>query len=121
MNNKVIEFYEALGFTGKRMYNYLNKQIKYVTQEEDRTFVGCYPVIENDILKQIHLILPNGDDWESVVMHVHELAHFFSLYPYLNKEVFIDEGCEIFPIAMERLFIENSKDDKIIDWLPVME
>lgn len=116
MNKRVIDFYKNLGFEEKRMFNYLDQHILYVDCENGKSFIGCYPFIEDTILKKINLILPKGESLEDIVMCVHELGHFFSFYPYLNKSVAIDESCEIFPIAMERLFIESSSDNEIIDW-----
>ena len=122
MDKRVREFYESLGYTDNAMYDYFKNHVTYVNMDgnnENMVFVGCFYNSDGDKLSKIHVVIPHGNDIKYLSQQVHEVAHFISLYPYLNNSFNDREftsGSEIFPIAMERLFAEKSNDSGYMEW-----
>ena len=122
MDKRVRNFYESLGYTDPKMYDYFDRHVTYANMDssnDNSIFVGCFYNSSGNILSSIHTVLPYGKDLKYLSQQVHEVAHFISLYPYLNKN-FDDSasalGMEIFPIAMERLFAEKTNDPAYLEW-----
>ena len=122
MDKRVREFYESLGYTNPKMYDYFDEHVGYANMDgvnDNSVFVGCFYNLFGARVSKIHTVLPYGKDIKYLSQQVHEVAHFITLYPYLNKDLDFDidsQGCEIFPIAMERLFAEKSNDPDYLEW-----
>lgn len=118
MNDKILKFYEDLGLINNKMIKYFDKNSTYVdiNEKDNISFIGCLLKEKDGILKKIKIILPKGNTLEETLMQVHEVGHFIDAYKYLGMEYKEDISCEIFPIAMERIFIEDSHDLELISW-----
>lgn len=117
MNEKIIEFYQELGFDNEKMYDYLDKRVKYVEcSDKENSNIKCSPIIKNNILKNINISLASNPSYKNTVMNVYALGEFIQLYPYLRKEVEIKEESTTFPFAMQRLFVESTDDKTFVKW-----
>ena len=118
MNESVLKFYRQLGLLTPPMESYLKDRITLIDEkyETHMSFIGTYSTVVDGVLKELKVIIPKGDSFQIYCMQVHEVGHFIQKYPYLGKPIERHCGNEIFPIAMERLFIEQSEDSKLISW-----
>jgi len=118
MNKNVIEFYKNLGFLDDEMLKYLENCVHFVSEDtKDRFhYIGCFTKEKDGVLKAINIFLPYGESLETTCIQVHEMAHFIDLYSYLDKPFETYSGIEIFPIAMERIFVEKTGDPELMKW-----
>ena len=118
MNEEVIQFYKDLGLMNDQMLECLKGCVHFISEDSKDCLhdVGCFTKEKDGILKDIRVTLPYGDSLETTCVQVHEIGHFVDLYSYLGKPYEDYSGIEIFPIAMERIFIERTGDPEIIEW-----
>ncbi len=57
-------------------------------------FYGCYPYVENDILKEINICVPKIKNLTTMKINIHEYKHGIDLYPYLGKS-YIEQDYEV--------------------------
>lgn len=98
---------KVIGLTKTRedLYNYYENEeaLDYLKQNtkiikgdvsENMIFYGCFPIIENNILKEIKICVPDIKDFKSMLINIHEYKHGIRLYSYLGKEFNINEKQE---------------------------
>ena len=120
MNEEVIKFYKDLSLMNDEMYEYLKKCVEFVREDDPMgmSFVGCYTKgsSSDGKLEKIKLFIPKGESLRTTCIQVHEIGHFIDSYSYLGKEYEYYSGREIFPIAMERIFFENTNNSELLEW-----
>ncbi len=74
---------------------YLFNHTKIIdTNLEDTSFYGCYPITDNNIVKEIRVCVPPIKNLKSMLINIHEYKHGIDLYPYLGK-TYQDDNYEI--------------------------
>ncbi len=68
-------------------WEYLKGQTKILPGklEDTKSYFGCYPQIEKNLLMEIKICVPPITNLESMKINVHEYKHGIDLYPYLGK------------------------------------
>ena len=112
MEEKFIKFLKDNNIYNKEALKYFNDNSTYVDYKDESAeyFVGCYPKVENGILKGINICVPRMEDEITVTINIHEYVHALRLYKGLNKK-YKDTGYEeVLPVFYELIFFkENAK------------
>lgn len=115
-DHELISFFQKHNLYNQAMFKYLqaNSTMIDYEDEEQRCFIGCFYTFENkNILQKIHLNIPYVYDEITTLISIHEIIHGIELYPYLNKKVIIKDTCEILPILYEKIYVEETQDEKL--------
>lgn len=120
--NKYIKFLKENGLYNQELLNYIRNRTMHIDYKDNelKEFIGCYPIIENNTIKDIRLCVPELADDISVAINIHEYIHLEKMYKYLNKEYYFNDDEEVLPVFYELLFLtgNNRKEtDEYIDFL----
>ena len=113
MYEKFIDFLKHYGLYNQEVFDFIKDKTRYVdyNKEEARDFIGCFPKMENDIVKDIRLCVPKIVDDVTVSINIHEYVHLLKIYSYLNKEYKESKYEEVLPTAYELLYLRNNDFD----------
>ncbi len=115
---KFIEFLKKHGIYDKEIVDYfMANSTKFDYRiEEDRTFIGVYYVIKNNILDKIKVVVPYLNDDKTVLINIHEYVHLYKYYNKLGKLCHIGKDKEVLPIFYEKLFVKENPTKELIDY-----
>lgn len=109
MEEKFIEFLKKSELYNEDVLDYIEYRTTYVDYKEKGAmdFVGCYPILEDGMVKDIRLCVPNMVDDVSVSINIHEYVHLLRIYKSLGKKFVESEYEELLPIMYEFAFLED--------------
>lgn len=109
MEEKFINFLKETELYNEEVLEYIKYRTTHVNykQEGAMDFVGCFPIIEDDIVTDIWLCVPNIVDDISASINVHEYVHLLRVYKSLGKEFIESEYEELLPVMYEFAFLES--------------
>ena len=67
------------------IYYLLNHTKILNTDLDDTSFYGCYPITDENTLKEIRVCVPPITNLKSMLINIHEYRHGIDLYPFLGK------------------------------------
>ena len=70
-------------------FTYLKSKSRVINTntEDGMPFFGCFPIMDDNILKDIKICVPKIYNLKSMLINIHEYNHGILLYPYLNQTV----------------------------------
>lgn len=68
----------------KDFLDYLKNRTKVVPNTLGKEYYGCFPRLNNGILVEINLLVPEIVTKEDLLINIHEYTHAFDLYQQLN-------------------------------------
>lgn len=113
--NRLIEFFKSEEMYDENFFEY----IKTRTHEYPNTkseFFGCYPKVENNILKDINLVVPKIETLKDLLVNIHDYTYAYDLYKELGKIYIEDkENKEKRARYMEKKYIEKSLSGEFVE------
>lgn len=109
MKKKYIDFLKKCELYNQEVFDYIEYRTTYVDYREkgSMNFVGCYPIIEDGIVKDIWYCVPKIVDDISISINIHEYVHLLRVYRSLGKEFIESEYEELLPVMYEFAFLED--------------
>ena len=109
MEEKFIEFLKKSELYNEEVLDYIEYRTTHVDYKEKGAmdFVGCYPILEDGIVKDIWLCVPNMVDDISISINIHEYVHLLRVYKSLGKKFEESEYEELLPVMYEFAFLED--------------
>ena len=88
MEEKFIEFLKKSELYNEEVLDYIEYRTTHVDYKEKGAmdFVGCYPILEDGMVKDIWLCVPNMVDDISISINIHEYVHLLRVYKSLGKK-----------------------------------
>lgn len=89
--------------------NYIDNKVKRVDFDLFDGFWGCFPILKDNILVDIKLIVPNIIDKKTLLINIHEFIHAKRLYSRLGKTY--NENVELeekIAKNIEKVYLKNS-------------
>ena len=116
---KFIEFLQELNLYSEEVLDFMKDKTVYVdyNDEDSKEFIGCYPIMKNNMIKDIRLCVPVMEDDFTTAINVHEYIHLIRLYKYLNKHYVFTNSEEVNPVIFEILFLSTKGDNEFGDYL----
>lgn len=106
------EFYNFMrskGIFNDFFENYIKERIKRVDYDLFNGFWGCFPIVKDNILIDIKLLVPNIIDKKTVLINIHEFMHARRLFSRLGKQYIENvELEEEVATNMEKVYLKNS-------------
>lgn len=106
--NEVKDFFREENLYSEDFFDFLKHKVKKITSSSDISWYGCFPQVEDGILKDIKLLVPKITDEKSLLINIHEYAHALELYNELGA-LYIERRVERENKAqeMEKKYIKN--------------
>ncbi len=110
MEEKFIKFLKDNNIYDEKVLEFFKNNSTYVDFKDDDTkyFIGCYPKVENGILKGVNICVPDMEDEVTVTINIHEYVHTLELYKKLNKEYKETSYEEVLPVFYELIFFKEN-------------
>ena len=82
--NKVIDAFKILKIYDINFFEFIKSRVSYFPYTDDFCPWACFPVIDNNTLKDIRVIVPFITDEETLLINIHEFYHAYELYKELG-------------------------------------
>lgn len=119
MNNpyrEFINFFKTHNLYDKEMFDYLRKnsiQFDYL-DDEKHSYIGCHYLTDNNgKLMKIILFVPYIDNFQTLLVNIHEYIHGISLYKKLGKKIKQCKYSEVLPLLYEKIYLLERKDKNL--------
>lgn len=117
--NVLVDFFKRHNAYDVDAFRYIENHLDIVDSrdEEVQMFIGvAYAKNQNDKLLRYRVCIPTCDDLTSTLKAIHELTHGIVAYKYLGKKFKKDASVEIMSLLFEKIFIEETKDQRLTDY-----
>lgn len=106
--NKVKDFFREENLYSEEFFDFLKHKVKKIPSTGDASWYGCFPQVEDGILKDIRLLVPEITDEKSLLINIHEYAHALELYNELGS-IYIERRVDRENKAqeLEKKYIKN--------------
>ena len=106
--NEVKDFFKDENLYSEEFFDFLKHKVKKTPSSSDTSWYGCFPQVEDGILKDIRLLVPEITDEKSLLINIHEYAHALELYNEIGN-IYIERRVERENKAkeMEKRYIKN--------------
>lgn len=117
-NNEIIAFFKKHNMYSDKMFDYLQNNTIMINYnyKENRDFIGCYHIIQNNKLNKIKLITPYPTNEITTLINIHEITHGIELYKHLNKKYTPDISCEVLPMLYERIYVNEVNSKELLEY-----
>ena len=85
------------------------KNINY-NNEESRDFIGCFYKVENEIITDFNVCVPQIIDEQTLLINIHEYVHALIIYNSLGKKEDIGLEKEVLPMMYEEMYVVESDE-----------
>lgn len=83
--NDVKDFFKAQGLYSEDFFDYIKNRVVTLPSCVPLQFVGCFPQVENGVLKDIRVSVPKTDNDENMLVNIHEYYHALELFNELGS------------------------------------
>ena len=110
MNKELISFFIKQNLYNEDFIHFMEGKIIVVPNTTETFWYGCFPIIEDNIIKDIRVLVPRIENEKDLLINIHEFTHAIELYEELNTP-YIErrEERENKAKTMEKLYIKNKK------------
>lgn len=106
--NEIKDFFKKEEIYSEEFFDYIKDKVKTVPSLYDFNGYGCFPLLEEGVLKDIAVLVPEIVDERTLLINIHEYAHAFGLFNELNT-IYVDkkEERENYASSMEEKYIKK--------------
>ena len=115
------EFYLTLEFNNfleshedytKEFKNFIKDRVRVIDRPISEDWYSCFPMVKNNILVDLRLLVPKLISNETLLVKIHEYAHAMELYkeigsPYIENTIIREENAK----KLELKYIERTKNE----------
>lgn len=83
--NEIKEFFKKENLYSEDFFDFMKGKVKIVSSDEALKWFGCFPKIENGILKDIRVLVPEIKTEKNMLVNIHEYIHAYRLFNELGK------------------------------------
>lgn len=110
IDKRISEFFKTQNLYKKEFFDFIKERMLIVPSGTDISWYGCFPIVEDDILKDIRLLVPEIETEKDLLINIHEFTHAIELYdelemPYEEKR----EQREYKAKSMEKIYLKKFK------------
>lgn len=117
MEEKFISFLKKYDIYREDILDFIKPKTIRIDYRNENTigFTGVYPIMENNIIKDIRMVVPYMIDDYSISMNIHEYIHLLDVYNYLNKEYVFNDQSELLPVMYELLYAKENNNIEFLN------
>ena len=86
VDDKVINFFIDNGLCDESFFDFMENKIVYLESGSDVFWYGCHPILEDNIIKDIRLVVPIISEEKDLLINIHEFTHALDFYNELGDE-----------------------------------
>ncbi len=106
--NKVIEFFKKENIYDEKFFEYIKDKVHYLPSGSSLEWFRCVPIVNDNILVDIRILVPEIITKENLLVNLHEFFHAYELYNELGKEYIENiEEKEINAKNFERKYLKS--------------
>lgn len=82
-----LEFFEFLkheNIYDEELLSYLKSRTVIVPSNTDKSWFGCFSIVDNGILVEIKLLVPEIENEDNLLVNIHEYTHAYDMYQLLG-------------------------------------
>ena len=83
--NEIKDFFKSVGLYNEEFFDYMKGKVTIIPSGSSLEWASCFPKIENEILKDIHIIVPKIKTEKDLLVNIHEYTHARELYDELGS------------------------------------
>ena len=117
MEEKFINFLKKYNLYREEIFKYIKPRTRRIDYKDNNAFnfIGVYANLDNnDILRDIKMVVPYMVDDNSIAINIHEYIHLLYIYDYLNKEYVFNNYEELLPVLYELMY---SKENNNVEYI----
>ena len=109
IDDRIISFFLNEKVCDIDFFDYIKDKVVFIPSDSDLFWYGCHPLLENDILCDIRVVVPKIDNEFDLIINIHEFTHAIDLYNELGS-FYKDniEDREKRANKMEKIYIKNN-------------
>lgn len=110
--NQVKDFFKDENLYSEQFFDFIKDKVKVLPSSCSLDWYGCFPLIEDNILKDIRLLVPEITDEKTLLINIHEYTHAIDLYNvlgYVYEEK--NQERENNAINMEKKYINRKRTE----------
>ena len=106
--NEIKDFFKEQNLYSEEFFDFIKTRVKVLPSNTSKDWYGCFPMIENNILTDIRVLVPEIKNISNILVNIHEYYHALELFNELGSiyEERIDER-ENKARKMEKIYIKN--------------
>jgi len=106
--NEVKDFFKEEGIYSEEFFDFLKNKVKVIPSGILKSWYGCFPIIENDKITDIKLLVPEMETKTDILINIHEYAHAHELFNELGTIYHArTEERENYAKEMEKIYLKN--------------
>lgn len=86
IDQRLIDFFKQENLYNEEFFNYIEDKIVIVPSDTDTFWFGCHPIIKEDIIKDIRLVVPEIKKEKDMLVNIHEFTHALELYEEIETK-----------------------------------
>jgi len=80
IDERVIDFFQEGNLCKEDFFDFIEDKVLVVSNNTDMFWFGCHPIVENNMLVDIRLVVPEIDNEKDMLINIHEFTHAIELY-----------------------------------------
>jgi len=111
LRKSFLDFMNEQTLFTKEFQKFVKDKIVVIDEDINNDWYGCFPIIKNDILVDIRVLIPRLKDKQTLLTNIHEYCHAMELYNELGSVYTEQENKkEDSAIKLEKKFINKEKE-----------
>lgn len=106
--NELKDFFREQNLYSEEFFDFIKGKVKVLPSNTDKDWFGCFPMIDNYVLKDIRILVPEIKRETDLLINIHEYYHALELFNELGTiyEAKTEER-ELKAKEMEKRYIKN--------------
>lgn len=106
--NEVKEFFKSQNLYSEEFFDFIKDKVKVLSKRVNKDWYGCFPIINNNILTDIRLLVPKIEMEGDLLINIHEYYHALELFNELGT-IYVSKTDEREKRAkeIEKIYIKN--------------
>lgn len=102
------DFFKQENLYKEDFFDFIKNKVKTLPSTCPLSWYGCFPIVEDNIIKDIRLLVPEIVDEKSLLVNIHEYAHALEFFYELDT-IYVErrEEREAYASNMEKIYIKN--------------
>ena len=84
IDKRIIDFFEEQKIYNEKFFKFMDNKIVLLPSDSDIFWYGCHPIIKENIIKDIRLVVPEIKTEKDLLINIHEFTHAIELYNELE-------------------------------------
>ncbi len=85
MNQTLKNFFIGQNIYDEEFEAFMEGKVLIVPNTTDLSWYGCFPIVKDNVLTDIRLLVPEIENDQDLLINIHEYAHALELYSELGK------------------------------------